>query len=431
MTERAPTGANVVGARRRGSPARRRRLPGRGGEERRSEPFLEISAHVGLASRAVVPPREPARRPGGVPRPPGDDRTRARRGRGAGGRRRLRPGRTAAGRRRAVRPGAAPARRRGRADRDDLRKPRLAPAGSASAPGSSSAPGSICVPTRPAAPRPVVLADDHGDVAFYGLPYLEPALVRDEFRTQDGRPRGGTGRGDGARTGRPRHARAGHPVRRPRARLRRRRRRPATANGTSPSAGSPPSPPGSSTASTTSALGHLHGCQTITERVRYSGSPLAVLLLRDRGTARPCGSSTSTPTARSTAERVDCPVPRPLARLRGTLEDLLADPALARHEESLGRGDPHRPGPARRAHGPARRALPAHPQPGLRARADRRGPARLVRAAAARPQRPADRRGLRGPRARRDRARRARAGRAARRVRRRTRRGDAVREVAG
>lgn len=28
---------------------------------------------------------------------------------------------------------------------------------------------------------PVVLADAHGDVAFYGLPYLEPALVKDEF----------------------------------------------------------------------------------------------------------------------------------------------------------------------------------------------------------------------------------------------------------
>lgn len=35
-----------------------------------------------------------------------------------------------------------------------------------------------------------------------------------------------------------------------------------------------------------------------------------------------------------TAERVDCPVPRPLARIRGALDDLLADPALARHEEA-------------------------------------------------------------------------------------------------
>ncbi|MER6984569.1 exonuclease subunit SbcD, partial [Streptomyces carpinensis] len=36
--------------------------------------------------------------------------------------------------------------------------------------------------TEPAAcATPVVLSDAHGDVAFYGLPYLEPALVKDEF----------------------------------------------------------------------------------------------------------------------------------------------------------------------------------------------------------------------------------------------------------
>jgi exonuclease SbcD len=35
-----------------------------------------------------------------------------------------------------------------------------------------------------------------------------------------------------------------------------------------------------------------------------------------------------------TAERVDCPVPRELARIRGTLEELLDDPDLARHEEA-------------------------------------------------------------------------------------------------
>jgi DNA repair protein SbcD/Mre11 len=35
-----------------------------------------------------------------------------------------------------------------------------------------------------------------------------------------------------------------------------------------------------------------------------------------------------------TAERLDCPVPRPLARIRGTLDDLLADPALTAHEDA-------------------------------------------------------------------------------------------------
>lgn len=31
---------------------------------------------------------------------------------------------------------------------------------------------------------------------------------------------------------------------------------------------------------------------------------------------------------------IDCPVPRPLARVRGALADLLDDPALIRHEEA-------------------------------------------------------------------------------------------------
>jgi DNA repair protein SbcD/Mre11 len=81
------------------------------------------------------------------------------------------------------------------------------------------------------------------------------------------------------------------------------------------------------------ALGHLHGCQTVTERVRYSGSPLAysfsehahrkTMWLVDLGSG-----------GALTAERVDCPVPRPLARLRGHIGTLLDDPALERHRES-------------------------------------------------------------------------------------------------
>lgn len=82
------------------------------------------------------------------------------------------------------------------------------------------------------------------------------------------------------------------------------------------------------------ALGHLHGCQTINEHVRYSGSPLAysfsesqhrkTMWLIDLGAQGEIG-----------AERIDCPVPRPLARLRGTLEELLEDPASAAHEQSF------------------------------------------------------------------------------------------------
>jgi exonuclease SbcD len=81
------------------------------------------------------------------------------------------------------------------------------------------------------------------------------------------------------------------------------------------------------------ALGHLHGSQRLAENVRYSGSPLPysfsenhvksslVVDLDDRGQVH--------------VDRIDIPVHRPLARLRGTLQDLLTDPGLARHEGSF------------------------------------------------------------------------------------------------
>ncbi|MFF3491624.1 exonuclease SbcCD subunit D [Streptomyces sp. NPDC002795] len=180
--------------------------------------------------------------------------------------------------------------------------------------------------------EPIVLPDAHGDVAFYGLPYLEPALVKDEFGV----------------------AKAGHEqvlaaaMERVRADL---AARPAGTRsvvlahafvtGGAPSdserditvGGVSAVPSGVFDGADYVALGHLHGSQVISDRVRYSGSPLPYsfseadhrksmwLIDLDAGGA-------------VTAERLDCPVPRPLARLRGDLEDLLDDPDLARHEES-------------------------------------------------------------------------------------------------
>jgi exonuclease SbcD len=80
------------------------------------------------------------------------------------------------------------------------------------------------------------------------------------------------------------------------------------------------------------ALGHLHGPQRVGENGRYAGSPLAFSFSEARH-------------AKSVAvvdlsglfpqlELLRCPVPRPLAALRGTLEELLADPAHTRHEAS-------------------------------------------------------------------------------------------------
>ncbi|MFI0743215.1 exonuclease SbcCD subunit D [Streptomyces sp. NPDC021100] len=179
---------------------------------------------------------------------------------------------------------------------------------------------------------PVVLADEHGDVALYGLPYLEPALVRTAL---DARGAGHAAvleaamdrvRADlAARPAGTRSVVLAHAF---------------VAGGAASDSerditvgGVVAVPPEIFHGVDYAALGHLHGCQTITDRVRYSGSPLAysfseathrktmwLIDLDADGTV--------------TGERIDCPVPRPLARIRGRLDELLDDPALDRHEDA-------------------------------------------------------------------------------------------------
>ena len=72
------------------------------------------------------------------------------------------------------------------------------------------------------------------------------------------------------------------------------------------------------------ALGHLHGRQQVSDTVRYSGSPIALSFSEHRQTK---GSwLVDLDDTGVHAEAVDAPVSRPLAVLRGDLEDLLADP---------------------------------------------------------------------------------------------------------
>ncbi|MEV3860000.1 exonuclease SbcCD subunit D [Streptomyces sp. NPDC050095] len=180
--------------------------------------------------------------------------------------------------------------------------------------------------------EPVVLADAHGDVAFYGLPYLEPALVKDEFAV----------------------ARAGHEqvlaaaMDRVRADLA--ERAPGTRSvvlahafvtGGAPSdserditvGGVAAVPAGIFDGVDYVALGHLHGSQVIAERVRYSGSPLPYSF-SEADHRKSMWLVDLDADGAVTAERIDCPVPRPLARIHGDLDDLLADPELTVHEES-------------------------------------------------------------------------------------------------
>ena len=71
------------------------------------------------------------------------------------------------------------------------------------------------------------------------------------------------------------------------------------------------------------ALGHLHGRQTLTDTVRYSGSPLAYSF-SEAGQPKGSWLVDLGERAMTSAEFVPAPVPRRLATFRGHLEDLLA-----------------------------------------------------------------------------------------------------------
>ncbi|MEV0783965.1 exonuclease SbcCD subunit D [Streptomyces sp. NPDC050423] len=179
---------------------------------------------------------------------------------------------------------------------------------------------------------PVVLGDAHGDVAFYGLPYLEPALVKDVFKAERaGHEAVLTAAMDlvradlGTRADTTRSVVLAH----------------AFVAGGEPSdserditvGGVASVPAGVFDGVDYVALGHLHGCQTVTERVRYSGSPLAYSF-SEADHRKTMWLIDLEATGAIAARRIECPVPRPLARLRGRLDTLLDDPALDRHELS-------------------------------------------------------------------------------------------------
>ncbi|MFJ5632028.1 exonuclease SbcCD subunit D [Streptomyces goshikiensis] len=179
---------------------------------------------------------------------------------------------------------------------------------------------------------PVVLADVHGEVAFYGLPYLEPALVKDRF---------GAGQVSheavlGAAMDR---IRADLATRPPGTRSVVLAHAFVTGGQASDSerditvGGVEAVPASVFDGVDYAALGHLHGCQTINERVRYSGSPLAYSFSETDHRKTMWLIELGARGEIAAADRIDTPVPRALARLRGPLEDLLDDPALAGHED--------------------------------------------------------------------------------------------------
>ncbi|MFE9424889.1 exonuclease SbcCD subunit D [Kitasatospora sp. NPDC006697] len=179
---------------------------------------------------------------------------------------------------------------------------------------------------------PVLLADEHGEVAVYGLPYLEPLLVRERF----GLDRGGHAAVLGAALEQVRADLAG---RAPGTRSVVLAHAFVTGGAVSDSerdiavGGVASVPAELFDGLDYVALGHLHGAQTLAPHLRYSGSPLAYSFseARQRKTMWLVDLAADGSVA---AERIDCPVPRPLACLRGTLEELLASERYAEHEDA-------------------------------------------------------------------------------------------------
>ncbi|KRF32388.1 exonuclease SbcCD subunit D [Nocardioides sp. Soil805] len=179
---------------------------------------------------------------------------------------------------------------------------------------------------------PVLLEDEHGPVAIHALPYLDPRALAEPWQL----------------SARSHQAAIGVAMARVRADL-------ASRSGSTRSvvmahafvAGAEPSDSerdisvgGVSRVATSAfdgidyvALGHLHGRHTLSDSIRYSGSPLAYSFSEaDHRKGSWLVDLDADGLAR--AEFVEAPVPRRLARLSGDLETLLSDPRLAAHEDA-------------------------------------------------------------------------------------------------
>lgn len=181
--------------------------------------------------------------------------------------------------------------------------------------------------------EPITVADEHGPVHFYGIPYLEPVLVR--------------------------HLHTGVPLKtheqvldfamtRIREDLARRGGRSVVLSHCFAAGVAPASESSDVERDITAggldvvplsvfdgcdyvALGHIHGRATLTERVRYCGAPLHYSF-SEAGKPRGAWLLELGADGLGAVEWVDLPVPRRLAVLTGELDDLLDDVALADNE---------------------------------------------------------------------------------------------------
>jgi exonuclease SbcD len=181
--------------------------------------------------------------------------------------------------------------------------------------------------------EPVLLEDEHGEVAVYGLPYLEPEVVRAELGLPDARSHTAVLRAamdrvradlflrPGVRSVVLAHAFVGGGL--------------ASESERDICVGGVDLVPAEVfDGADYVALGHLHRPQALTPRLRYSGSPLAYSF-GEAGQTKQAWLVDLDATGLAGVQPVVLPTPRPLTVLAGTLEELLGDPAHASAEESF------------------------------------------------------------------------------------------------
>ena len=178
--------------------------------------------------------------------------------------------------------------------------------------------------------EPVLLADAHGEVAVYGLPFLEPEVARHELGLSDARSHEAVlaaamdrVRADlflrpGARSVVLAHAFVGGGV--------------ASESERDICVGGVDLVPASVFDGVDYvALGHLHRPQTLSPRMRYSGSPMSYSF-GEAGQEKLAWLVDLDAGGLAGVRPVPLPVPRPLTILIGELDQLLADPAHAPFE---------------------------------------------------------------------------------------------------
>lgn len=178
--------------------------------------------------------------------------------------------------------------------------------------------------------RPVVLSDAHGEVAFYGIPYLEPDITRVELGVPHARSHAeildaamGVIRADLAQRAGVRSVVLAHAF---------------VVGGEATGSERSISVGGVETVPLRAfdgidyvALGHLHSPQTLSDAVRYSGSPLPYSF-GERSQRKAVWIVDIDADGLREVRRIDLPVVRGLSQLSGNLAELLTEPEFAAAE---------------------------------------------------------------------------------------------------